>query len=80
MHPCTYNSLVFMVNSLDEYLLRLKARSMPYTLMHTGSKQYALFMIIPENAITVQLRSQHVSVEEPISESICTQGFGDLAF
>eukprot|EP00443_Scrippsiella_acuminata_P132258 CAMPEP_0115646950 /NCGR_PEP_ID=MMETSP0272-20121206/39196_1 /TAXON_ID=71861 /ORGANISM="Scrippsiella trochoidea, Strain CCMP3099" /LENGTH=316 /DNA_ID=CAMNT_0003084497 /DNA_START=107 /DNA_END=1054 /DNA_ORIENTATION=+ len=62
-----YNSLVLSVDSLDQYVLRLQAQSMPFQLMRFNPEQYALFMVIPENAITVQLRSQHLSVDVPIS-------------
>jgi len=78
-HVSMYNSLVLFVDSLDLYILRLKARSLPYMLMVVDSQQYALFMIIPENAITVQLRSQHLSVQATISEALCSEDFGQMA-
>jgi len=75
-----YNSLVLSVPSLDVYVPRLQAQSVPYMLMRINPKEYALFMIIPENAITVQLRSQHLSVETPVAQGMCTQDFGNLTF
>merc|ERR1719277_527275 len=75
-----YSSLVLTVDSLDQYILRLQAQSMPVLLMRFDSEQYALFMVIPENAITVQLRSQHLSVEAPVTPGMCTQDFGNLVF
>jgi len=75
-----YNSLVLSVDSLDQYVLRLQAQSMPFRLMRFSPEQYALFMVIPENAITVQLRSQHLSVDVAVSPGMCTQDFGNLVF
>jgi len=77
-HASMYNSLVLVVDSLDKYVLRLQAKSLPYMLVQTSSAEYALFMIIPKNAITVQLRSSHVSVEAPISATMCTADYGGV--
>jgi len=77
-HASMYNSLVLVVDSLDKYVLRLQAKSLPYMLVQISSAEYALFMIIPKNAITVQLRSAHVSVEAPISATMCTLDYGGV--
>jgi len=68
-HASMYNSLVLTVGSLDEYVLRLRARSLPFMVMQFDSV-YALVCVIPKNSITLQLRSPHLSVDVPISESM----------
>lgn len=68
IHAAMHNSLVFTANSLDEYVLRLQAQSLPYEVFKACAENeldesYALIMVIPQNSITVQIRSEHVSID-----------------
>mmetsp|Transcript_54523 Transcript_54523/g.137630 ORF Transcript_54523/g.137630 Transcript_54523/m.137630 type:complete len:443 (-) Transcript_54523:47-1375(-) len=71
-----YNSFIMRVRSLDTYVKRLQAESIDYMLLNVGKGEYALFASIPDNDITFQLRSFHVTVEDPTPLEMCTQQFG----
>jgi len=70
-----HESLLLQVSSLDVYIERCKAAGVRYLLTTVGDKEeYALFMQVPKNVMTVQLRSSHVSVEKPQNLRLCSLG------
>jgi len=60
------NNLIMRVESLDPLLQRLKAKGYPFLLTRVG-EEYALFTDVPQNAQTVQFRSSHVTLAEPVT-------------
>jgi len=74
--PYMYNSFIMTVKSLDPYVERLQAQSLDFLLVKAGEEQLALFISVPDNDITFQLRSAHLSVEAPTPVEMCTQQFG----
>eukprot|EP00443_Scrippsiella_acuminata_P113943 CAMPEP_0115638536 /NCGR_PEP_ID=MMETSP0272-20121206/34780_1 /TAXON_ID=71861 /ORGANISM="Scrippsiella trochoidea, Strain CCMP3099" /LENGTH=409 /DNA_ID=CAMNT_0003075665 /DNA_START=24 /DNA_END=1250 /DNA_ORIENTATION=- len=51
------NSLILRVPSLDPYLDRLRALDLPFLLLRDGPEEFVLYLDVPKNAITIQLRS-----------------------
>lgn len=72
--PYIYNSWVVMVGSLDPYLTRVKRHGLQHLLVRVDSEQLALFIDVPQNAITVQLRSSHVSLAAPVGLAAASMG------
>lgn len=74
-----HDSLALSVPSLAPYVERLNKRSQPFYLMEDAvAGEYALFMDVPGNGLTIQLRSPEVGTEVPISQSVCSQTFKSL--
>jgi hypothetical protein len=71
-----YNSLILSVDSLDPFVERLQARGSPFFITRIGS-ELSLFAEMPGNAVTVQLRSSHVSNAEPVpmGSETCMENF-----
>jgi len=65
------NNLIMQLDSLDPLILRLQAKGYPFLLTRVG-EEYALFTDVPENAQTVQFRSAHVTLAEPVTlDGVC---------
>jgi len=65
------NNLIMRLETLDPLVKRLNAKGYPFLLTRVG-EEYALFTDVPENAQTIQFRSAHVSVAEPVSlDTVC---------
>lgn len=71
-----YNSLMLRVSTLDPWIERLQTLGLPFLVMQASRAEYALFLNIPENDITIQLRSNHSSASMSFFPETCTQSFG----
>lgn len=65
-----FNSLVTTVQSLDPYIQRLRYHSFRFVLISAGESEHVLLARIPGTMSAVQLRSEHVTVAEPIRLSL----------
>jgi len=65
------NSLILKVADLEPYVQRLRARGEVF-LIHRVDDGFALFVEIPRNSMTVQLRSDVFSGTAPVGEELCS--------
>jgi len=74
-----YNSLMLRVSSLEPFVERAQALGLPFLVVSTGPEEQTLFLDVPENDITIQLRSKRVGVTLQTLPEWCTQNLGDLS-
>jgi len=74
-----YNSLMFRVSLLEPFVQRAQALGLPFLVVSTGPEEQALFLDVPENDITIQLRSKRVGVTSQTLPEWCAQNLGDLS-
>jgi len=74
-----YNSLMLKVSSLEPFVERAQALGLPFLVVRVGPEEQALFLDVPENDITIQLRSTHIGVASQTLPEWCAQNLGDLS-
>jgi len=74
-----YNSLMLKVSSLEPFVERAQAAGVPFLMVRAGPEEQALFLDVPENDITIQLRSKYVGMASQAVPDWCAQNLGDLS-
>lgn len=60
------NNLVFWANTLDPIVTRLLAGNIPFLILELGPGIHGLYVSIPHNAITLQIRSNYLTAAQPL--------------
>lgn len=68
-----YNNLILWTDSLDAFVTRLRSLSVPFLAFQLGGGLYAVFVDIPGNGVTLQIRSTHLTVMTPPVFDACTR-------